>query len=97
MTGGRLMFVGRRQYEMLKKLSGFPRNPSIAPLRLSSPWLLPDGRPVLAARLEDPTRSPAGGELDRRGGPGHLTPPQSAASCFVTVNVQSDARVPLPT
>lgn len=52
MTDGCLMLVGRWQYEMLKKLGGFPRNPSIAPLRLSSPWLLPDGRHVLAPRLE---------------------------------------------
>ncbi len=70
MIDGCLMLVGRKQYEMLKKLGGFPRNPSIAPLQIPRPWLLPDGRHVLAPRLEDRSRSPAGWELDRRGGPG---------------------------
>ena len=29
MTDGYLMFVGRRQYEMLMELGGFPRNPQL--------------------------------------------------------------------
>lgn len=70
MIDGCLMLAGRWQYEMLKKLGGFPRNPSIALLQIQRPWLLPDGRHVLALRLEDRGRAPAGGELDRRGGPG---------------------------
>jgi len=47
-----LMLVGRWQYDMLRKLGGLPRNPSIQPVRIASRWLLPDGRPVLANRLE---------------------------------------------
>lgn len=57
MTDGCLMLVGRRQYEMLKKMGGFPRNPSIALLQIPRPWLLPDGRHVLAARLEGRSRA----------------------------------------